>query len=260
MNLKRVIIAVFKFICGAFRNNAETSHVAINRNEASEPDHYYHDLGLKHKVSQSIARKLIGANNIFGIGDAIKYFGVKPTFEQLMALSEVPFSEETIVSCKKTHLLVAVFPMSILDMGRLVGGNEPYPFLLSDEWYREYKSFSNFCGGEARWHLIRKTPVEGSVGMSLSGQQHLIDENSETPEAHVMVYATIGHYKKTGVRLFEHVSVVTSSLDVASCRVCVGKFSVHSLNGLRIVHVLNTHPSSSVGLASERKPFNVVFS
>ncbi|MFZ2643502.1 MAG: hypothetical protein WA117_21095, partial [Verrucomicrobiia bacterium] len=58
----------------------------------------------------------IMGRNFFGVEEAIKHFGVNPSPEQLAALSEIPFSEARLREVKDTHVLVAVVPLSILDI------------------------------------------------------------------------------------------------------------------------------------------------
>jgi len=54
--------------------------------------------------------------NFFGVEEAMKHFGVNPTCQQLAALSEIPFSETVLKQSKDDHILVAVFPLSILEI------------------------------------------------------------------------------------------------------------------------------------------------
>ena len=61
------------------------------------------------------AREIMG-KNFFGIEEAVQDFGVHPSETQLAALAQVPFTEEVLQSHKDTHILVAVFPLSILDI------------------------------------------------------------------------------------------------------------------------------------------------
>ena len=71
--------------------------------------------GFEPTTSQKRAREIMG-KNFFGVEEAIKHFGVNPTRQQLAALSEIPFSEAVLEQSKDTHILVAVFPLSILEI------------------------------------------------------------------------------------------------------------------------------------------------
>lgn len=71
--------------------------------------------GFEATPTHKLARSIMG-KNFFGIEEAILYFGINPTKEQLIALSEIPFSEAALEEFKETYILVAVFPMSILEI------------------------------------------------------------------------------------------------------------------------------------------------
>ena len=196
-------------------------------------------------TSQKKAREIMGTN-MFGIEDAIKHFGVNPSKAQLAALGEVPFSEETLEACKATHVLVAVFPMSILDVRAKVK-SELWQAFYNQDWYNK-EAFAKEKG-EIGWQLVRKTPVENSTSKNWSDQQALLSKDDETPKAQVVVYTIIGHFLATGESLFEKVWVNCSDLDSDGYRVIVGHFDAKGL------HVYNWGDDrhEQLGLASARK-------
>src|SRR3989344_72891 len=165
--------------------------------------------GFEPSTSQKKAREIMG-KNMFGIEDAIKHFGVNPSKAQLAAL-----------------VLVAVFPMSILDVRAKVKG-ELWQAFYDRSWY--YKEAFAKDRGEIGWQLIRKTPVENSTNKTWNDQQALLGKDDETPKAQVMVYTIIGHYKATNERLFEKVWVRCSDLDSDGRRVLVGFFDAEGLH------------------------------
>ena len=202
--------------------------------------------GFEPSTSQKKAREIMG-KNMFGIEDAIKHFGVNPSKAQLAALGEVPFSEETLEACKATHVLVAVFPMSILDIRAKVKGELWQAFYNQDRYNKEAFAKDR---GEIGWHLIRKTPVDNSTNKTWNDQQALLGKDNETPKAQVMVYTIIGHYKATNERLFEKVWVRCSDLGSDGSRVYVGDFDALGL----LVHVYwDDARYDLLGLASARK-------
>lgn len=71
--------------------------------------------GFEPTTSQKRAREIMG-RNFFGVEEAIKHFGVNPSRSQLAALAEIPWSEEVLAACRDTHVLVAVLPLSILEI------------------------------------------------------------------------------------------------------------------------------------------------
>ena len=157
-------------------------------------------------MNQDQACQIMG-QNFFGIKEAIKYYGIDPTPEQLDTLSEVPFSKETLRECKNTHVLVAIFPISILDIRDKVQDKK----LFRDrDWYYT-QSFAKESG-ETGWQLICKTRVVDSKSKNLEEQNFLLSKDEEDPTAQVMVYTIIGHYLATGKRLFKEILVRTSSV------------------------------------------------
>jgi len=201
--------------------------------------------GFEPSTSQKRAREIM-SRNFFGIEEALKHFGVNPSRAQTAALSEVPFTEEVLSASKDTHVLVAVFPMSILDIRGKVERKLFYSH--KDSWYNK-ETFAK-DRGEIGWRLVRKTPVSDSTSKNWNEQQALLDKNEETPSAQVMVYTIIGHYLATGERLFENVYVRTSSVASDSNRVYVGSFD---RGGLDVDRWWVAYRNGGFGVSSARK-------
>lgn len=208
---------------------------------------------IKIRTTQSFARAI--GIPIFGIEEAVEYFKIIPTKQHVDALLNIPFFEETLAECKDTHILVAVFPLSIEDIYSRVKKNlfhKDSQVLISIIKHRFIKD----CG-EAGWHLVRKTPISNSMNRSWRNQLLLVSEDEEIPTSRVMIYTIIGHYLATGKyfikrrqRLFENVCVRCSDEDSTFNRIYVGCFS----NGLHISAPWDESYSDDLGLASERKP------
>jgi len=126
---------------------------------------------------------------------------------------------------KDTHVLVAVFPLSILDLR----GKVEHSLFCShkDAWYNK-QAFAKERG-EVTWQLVRKTEVANSTSKNWQEQQTLLGKDDEVPSAQVMVYTIIGHYLATGERLFEHIYVRTS-WDLDGYHVDVGRFGSRGLD------------------------------
>jgi len=199
--------------------------------------------GFEPTTSQKRAREII-RRNFFGVEEAIKHFGVNPTRQQLAALSEIPFSEAVLEQSKDTHVLVAVFPLSILE----IRGKVDSKLLYDQSWYNK-ESFAKERG-EVSWQLVRKTPVDNSTSKSWQEQQALLGKDDEVPTAQVMVYTIIGHYLTTGERLFEHIYVRTSSVDSDGYRVRVGYFDSR---GLDVSFCWDGYRDGNLGVSSARK-------
>jgi hypothetical protein len=200
--------------------------------------------GFEPSTSQKRSREIM-AKNFFGVEEAIMHFGVNPSKQQLAALAEVPFTEAVLEECKNTHVLVAVFPLSILEIrgkdGKLFYSHE-------DAWYNK-QAFAK-DRGEAAWHLVRKTPVANSTSKTWDEQQALLAKNEETPTARVMTYTIIGHFLATGERLFENIYVRCSDVDSLGDRVDVGYFDS---DGLHVHDRWDDHRYDDLGVASARK-------
>ena len=201
--------------------------------------------GFEPTTSQKRAREIMG-RNMFMIEEAIKHFGVNPLRQQLAVLAEIPFTEATLEECKDTHVLVAVFPMSILE----IRGKDERKFFYSheDAWYNK-QAFAK-DRGEAAWHLIRKTLVANSTSKTWDEQQALLAKNEETPTARVMTYTIIGHFLATGERLFENLYVRCSDVGSLGFRVFVGFFVS---DGLYISSYWDDSRYVYFGVASARK-------
>ena len=139
----------------------------------------------------------------------------------------IPFSEVVLEESKNTHVLVAVFPLSILEIRDKVERN--LFFNHEDAWYNN-QSFAKKID-KVSWQLVRKIPVDNSISKDWYKQRLLLGQDDEVPNANVMVYTIIGHFLATGERLFENIYVHCLDVDSDGYRVSVGNFA---LNGLVI--------------------------
>ncbi len=201
--------------------------------------------GFEATDRQKRIRKIMG-NNFFGVEEAITHFGVNPNHQQLGALSEIPFSEAVLEQLKDTHILVAVFPLSILeirskvDSGLFYGGN----LWCGDSFTKKR--------GKVRWQLVRKNLVDNSTFKSWQEQQALLSKDDEVPSAQMMVYTIIGHYLNTGEQLFKHIYVRTSSV---TSIISGGSHVIVGFNSVSLdISVLGKNESDRyVGIAPSRK-------
>jgi len=200
--------------------------------------------GFEPTVSQKRAREIMG-KNFFGVEEAIKHFGVNPSRQQLAVLSEILFSEAVLEQAKDTHVLAAVFPLSILEVR---GKVQDKGLFYNQEWYNKEPFAKEY--GEVAWQLVRKTPVDDSLSKDWKEQRALIGKDDEVPTAQVMVYTIIGYFLATGERLFEKVCVRASSLRSDGHRVFVGFFDSR---GLSVDSYWDDYRDGGVGLASARK-------
>jgi hypothetical protein len=201
--------------------------------------------GFEPSTSHKQAHAVMG-KNFFGVEEAIKHFGVNPSKQQLAYLAEVPFTEEVLKSCKDTHVLVAVFPMSILD----IRGKVKHELFYShdDAWYAK-QAFAK-DKGEVGWQLVCKVPIADSTNKTWNEQQALLSQDEETPKAQVVVYTIIGHFLQTGERLFESIYVRCSDLGSDGGRVDVGVFDA---KGLYVSYCWDDSRNGLLGRSAGRK-------
>ncbi len=174
------------------------------------------------------ARNIMG-ENFFGVEDVIKHFGVNPTKQQLAVLAEIPWSEEVLISCKDTHVLVAVFPLSILDIRGHARKQSDQTIFYSQDWYNKQPFAKD--KGEIGWQLVGKVPVAKSIRKTWNEQQALLSKDEETPKAQVVVYTMVSHFLNTGERLFEKFYVRCADLDSEEgSHVYVGHFDTCGLS------------------------------
>lgn len=176
---------------------------------------------FKSTESQREARKIMG-KNFFGPNDAIRYFNLEPTEEEVKifseALAEIPFSRKTLEKCRNTHVLAAMLPISIIEIREKVdadifdddrdyihkGEKEP------DVWYHS-REFA-LTRGKVKWILIRKKILPNSKYITWETQRKRVGINEEIPTAQELMYAVTGHYLKTGEKLFKKEFVRTKSI------------------------------------------------
>jgi hypothetical protein len=199
--------------------------------------------------SQIRARAIMGAN-FLGVEEVIGHYGAAYTTDQLAALAEIPFSEAELEACKETHLLVAGYPMTILDVRAKAPSKKPKTFYsYKDAWYNTQAFATSELVG-LRWHLIRKTAVEGSFSKTFDDQKQLLGSEDVVPRACELVYAVVLYFMATGERLFTNHYVRCIDLASGGRRVIVGLFDS---GGLVVYYRWFAYPCDGLGLSSARK-------
>jgi hypothetical protein len=203
-------------------------------------------LNLRNALAQKVVDSKGNDLSTNAVG-MIQNVGFESTTSQhLAALSEIPFSEAVLQQSKDTHILVAVFPLSILE----IRGKVERKLFYNHEtaWYNE--QFFAKEHGEVNWQLVRKTPVDNSTSENWQEPQALFGKDDEVPTAQAMVYTIIGHLLATGERLVERKYAYTSSVDSDGNRVYV--IDVGS-NGLGISDYWDAVGYDNEDLSSARK-------
>ena len=191
------------------------------------------------------AREIMGTNFI-GPEIASKHFGYTWTAEDEKALTNIPFDEATLMTCKETHVLIAIPALSILDIRSRTDCALFY--FQSGAWYESEKFATD--KGTIGWHLVRKTDVPNSRSKMWNDQQHLLGPDEEIPTAHVVVYTIMAYWKNQGARLFETYYVRTSDVGSGGGRVSVGDFDQ---TGLYVSCWYDGNAHVIIGLSAARK-------
>src|SRR5260370_37341621 len=64
--------------------------------------------------------------NCFTLNDVIKNFRNEAIQAERQALATVPFTNETLIECSRTHILFPGFPLTILDLRERAPGVVPF--------------------------------------------------------------------------------------------------------------------------------------
>lgn len=197
--------------------------------------------------AEANARWLLPPADVHGVLDAERHFGACYTPAQWMTLSTIPWSDDVLRKCAGTHLLVAGYPLSILDLlerrpDRIWGNECP--------WYTA-EMFARRKRVGLRWHLLRKVPLPETTHRKFALQKALLPRNERVPRACEMVYALILHQLVTGERLLPDTSVRCADLSSHGARVLVGHYFT---SGLYIGPEWGDRSDRPLGVASGRTP------
>lgn len=181
--------------------------------------------GTETAVSDTEARTIMG-ENFFGLADAVRHFGVRPTQEDVVRLATVPFSAAVLQACAETHILVAVFPLSILAIRSKA---HPRLFYEPEKGSYEDELWAQTAPDHVQWHLVLKEPVRHSLLTTWENGTKLLMRKEEVPTAQIMVYTIIGHFLTSGERLFSAVYVRCADAASRERRAGVGYFGSQGL-------------------------------
>jgi hypothetical protein len=201
-------------------------------------------------MNQELAAEIMG-ENFFGYEEAMKCYDLRPTPKQLSALSEIPFSEETLRECKDTHILIAIFPISILNIQRRMGTRGVFI-------NKGIKEEASVVGkkNDLGWRLVCKTLIPDK---NPEEQKKLLNETmlgEGIPSAEVMLYVMVEFNFITNKWLFEGLHARTSSVYTPSQTV-VG-VAYGGAKRLNVIYYAYWADQDELfwGLAHEKKPNN----
>ena len=104
-------------------------------------------------AEQQRAREIMG-KNFLGIEEVSEHYGIVFGNEQLARMSRIPFLGATLEACKDTHMLVAGFPMTILEIRAKTSKNSKTFYSQGNTWY-DKQVFAANERVRLRWYLIR---------------------------------------------------------------------------------------------------------
>ena len=248
----KVQSAVFKIVNGLGNNVQQI----VDRINSDKPFAERIILGILAQNYQSVtnlmhAREIMG-KNMLGLDVAVDRFGSRLTPCQKLMLSNVPFSTETLLTRKDSHILAVVPTLSILDIrdktAKMKLPDGQTGFFSANNQYDNVSCCST--ESEPVWRLVRKTEVDNSTDTVWEKQRMLLGENEETPTAQVMVYTIIAYFLVTGERLFERHYGRCADLFWGIRRAVVGPFDN---SGLHLGANQEDSRDSIVGSCSARK-------
>lgn len=181
------------------------------------------------ELTEDTAREILG-RNFFGSTECEKHFGAK-----LEEVPTIPYTADDLEAVKGTHVLVLVLPLSVNE----IRAKHTELFLIKKNASYADGRFAIQKPDKAQWHLVRKTPGEGSTS-----------KLDETPRARVVIYTIIAHFLNHGERLFEKICVRCCDLYASGGRIDVGDFDA---DGLRVHSHWDGYLYYPLGIASSRK-------
>ncbi len=170
------------------------------------------------RTSQARAARIM-RTNYFDIPDVTESFGIEFSRDDLMALSDIPFSEETLRSRADSHILFPGYPLSIAEI------RERAPQLFFYDPKEALPNDPEFCQREKvdlRWYLISQEIGKHFFGKSYEEQAACFIPETERPRAAEVVYLAILYQLIHGKRLWENGYAWCSDISFSGGRGYVG--------------------------------------
>lgn len=174
------------------------------------------------------AKEILGSHNVIDQESAAKIFKIGLMYRLMSRLFFwIPFSRERLNSCKGTHKLIFVFPVSIREMSESLF-----------DWITQLDHYSRRLDGKILdslenmkmgWHLIRIRPVE---------KQDTVYYESEIPvNGFVIYYTTLACFAHNGDVILENQNVECPDFQDGLNRFNLGLFKPFRFGGLCIATV-----------------------
>lgn len=194
------------------------------------------------------AMQIMRTRNVHGPDQIMKRFGVRYTKEELLQLADTFPSEETLRACQDTHILVAGYPLTVLEICKHMKQN------FNNEDWHDNEDFARKTRVRLRWLLLRKTDVPNSRSKTYQAQLALLKPNESNSIFCEVVYGMNIHFAETGERLHKTYYVRCQDVTSSGRRVYVGDFDQ---SGLCVYSDSDDYYKDDVGLAASRNPRTV---
>ena len=193
---------------------------------------------LRLRASLKLARKIMGPNFI-GPKEIYAAFGLPYGENERFELDVIPFQPSTLERCKDTHVLIAVFSLSLIEL------REREEKLFADQDWSSINSFVS-SKGKSTWRFVRKTCVRDSSNNDFAAQRALLSRHEMVPSAHTVAYLAAAYFRIRSEKLF--------ALDAVRCNdhrngqhSCVGV----STGLIGVIAIGDLFATPFLGLASE---------
>lgn len=158
---------------------------------------------------EEIAKNILGVSNVFGLEQAMEFFGYVPSrgdLDLIERLGRATLYERFLR--KNKDRCVAVLRVSTPI--QLIQERHPDLFASQeDSWYRDLPEMR--ASGVLNWHLMAKEPLAGSLGKSYIQGCKILEIHQDIPPIDLVVYTMVAVYLSTGQRMFNGVLVRTST-------------------------------------------------
>jgi hypothetical protein len=189
-------------------------------------------------VTVALARQIL-RENFLGAEQSVTHFKLSPTPSELERLSAVPWSENELIHLRDSHLLVAVFPISLAQILQSV------PSVMHGQSWYDSEPFAH-RRGNSKWWLIAKSCPERFLSRNWEGQVQMLQRAAAIPTVRVFAYSIGIYYLANHRHLFPSLLVRCKDVISSSCHITAGEFQ---LDGLRISYEWDRHCASTLGVA-----------
>ncbi len=208
------------------------------------------------QVSQKFARTIMG-RNFLGVEEVAEHFGLQLTGEERKKIRQVPFSEQTLLRCKDSHILFLGVgrdangkPLTIERLRELFPASGQPRFRSYPKSAQSHEGYATRETPHLRWYLIARDLREESRSKPHWQQEQFLREGEYRETAVAYVYMMLLMSKARGERLFQDDLVWCKSAGSDGAPVAAGYFGLEGL----YVSDWWLRPDSHFGMAPACKP------